>query len=468
MRLRSLRRSVLVAVLAAIPLVPPPAGAADPDWVERWASPDVRRESGADVVTDAEGNLYVCATTEFAQLVTADVLVLSYDPDGALRWSDVYDSGGQDLAVALELDPTGRLIVAGRTLGDFLVLAYDPASGARLGTWTHDAGGIDDPRALATDADGHVYVTGSSWTDEQNDYYTVELDADGNLVWSARYQGPGAFLFAHDVAYAVAVDAAGDVFVSGSSNGPGQPSGDFVTIKYSGVDGSELWFDRYSIGSNEVAYDLELDAAGDVYITGGSYQSGFVFVTRKYANATGAVLWSVTHQPELCSVATELELDGRGGVYVSGWADPDCDESNFNDNIVTDRLRADDGARLWSTSFGSPAVGQFDVPSDLGIDRFGQPWVTGLNVSVLVVLRYDPVSGDIVDQTTVAGAAEELTGGSALAFLDGRDVAVTGGYRNFNTENRDVLTLRIAGADPSVLVDGFESGDTQGWSQTVP
>ena len=101
MRLRSLRRSVLVAVLAAIPLVPPPAGAADPDWVERWASPDVRRESGADVVTDAEGNLYVCATTEFAQLVTADVLVLSHDPDGALRWSDVYDSGGQDLAVAL-------------------------------------------------------------------------------------------------------------------------------------------------------------------------------------------------------------------------------------------------------------------------------------------------------------------------------------------------------------------------------
>jgi hypothetical protein len=467
MKLRSLLRWTVAGALGVGPLLAAPATALDPDWVERWASPDVRRESGADVVTDGEGNLYVCATSGFAQLETSDVLVLSYSPAGARRWSDVYDSGGQDLAVALEIDPTGRLIVAGRSLGDFLVLAYDPATGARLGAWTHDPGGIDDPRALATDADGHIYLTGSSWTDEQNDYYTIELDADGNLVWSARYQGPGAFLFAHDVAYDVAVDAAGDVFVTGSSNGPGQPSGDFVTIKYSGVDGSELWFDRYSAGSNEVAYDLELDAGGDVYIAGGSYQSGFVYVVRKYANATGAVLWSVTHQPELCSVATELELDGANGVYVSGWADPDCDESNFNDNIVTDRFAADSGALLWSTSFGSPAVGQYDVPSDLGVDGFGRPWVTGVNVAVLVVLRYDPASGAIVDQGTVAGGPEELSGGSALAFIDGLDLAVTGGYRNFNTENRDVLTLRMPGSDPTLLVDGFESGDTGGWSLVV-
>lgn len=464
----SYRAPWLSGVLAGLCFATFPAGALEPTWVERFASADGRRESGSDVVTDAEGNLYLCATTEHAQLVTSDVLVLSYAADGVLRWSDVYDGGEQDLAVALELDATGRLIVLGRTSGNFLVLAYDPATGTRLATWTHDPGGIDDPRALATDAEGHVYVTGSSWTDEQNDYYTIELDADGNLLWSARYQGPGAFLLAHDVAYDVAVDAAGDVFVTGASNGPGRANGDLLTLKYSGVDGSELWSDRSAGGTNEVGYDLELDAAGDVYVAGGSYQSGFVFVTRKYANATGDLLWSALHRPELCSVATEVELDGQGGVYVSGWADPDCDESNFNDNIVTDKLSADDGARLWSTSFGSPAVGQYDVPRDLRIDRFGQPWVTGLNVTLLVVLRYDPASGEIADLGTVAGEADELTGGGALDFLAGQDPVVTGGYRNFNTEARDVLTLRMPGAVPALLADGFESGDLGSWTLTGP
>jgi len=439
-----------------------------PDWTERWASADGRMDQAIDAVVDADGNVYVCGSSAFGQLSSSDLVTLSYAPDGSLRWLDTFDSGGQDLAAALELDPTGRLVVVGRSLGDFQVLVYDPATGARLGTFHHDPGGIDDPRAVATDAQGHIYVTGSSWTDEQNDYYTIELDADGNLQWSARYRGPGAFLFAHDLANAIAVDAAGDVFVTGTSNAPGSASGDFLTIKYSGVDGSQLWLDRYSGGTNEAALDLELDAQGDVYVTGGSYQSGFVYVTRKYANADGALLWSALDQPELCSFATDLDLDGRGSVFVTGWADPDCDESNFNDNIVTIRYDATTGAKAWTTSFGENGVGQLDVPSDLVVDSYGQPWVTGESLGELILLRYDPASGQIADLGTVAGGANELTGGVAMALDAAGGLRIAGIARNFNTENRDFLTLRFPGFDPTLFADGFETGDTGGWTLSVP
>lgn len=433
-----------------------------PAWVERWASADGRKEGAADIATDADGNVYVVATSEFNQLTSANLVTLSYAPDGTLRWLDTYDGGGQDLAVAVATDELGRVAVLGRASGDFLVLVYDGGTGTRLDEIVHDAGGIDDPRALALGPGGAIAVTGSSWTDQENDYYTATFEANGALRWSARYQGPGQFLFAHDVAYAVAFDASGDVFVTGSSNAPGTASGDFVTIKYRGADGVELWLDRYSEGTNEVAYDLAVDGAGDPYVTGGSYQSGFVYVTRKYSGGDGSLLWMTKERPAACSVATALALDGVGNLYVTGWADPDCDESNFNDDIVTVRYGAGDGVKAWSTSYGSPAVWHFEIPTDLAIDSSGRPWVTGVTVGVLVLLGYAPEGGAIVSTATVAAGPDEQTGASALAFDSDDTLYLAGAARDVNTEARDVLTLRFD--SPWLFREDFESGTFGSWS----
>src|SRR5207245_1020077 len=82
------------------------------------------------------------------------------------------------------------------------------------------------------DPAGNVYVTGWSNkgdTDETADYVTIKYDPAGEQVWLARYDGPGK---GHDEAAALALDSAGNVYVTGMSRNESLDF-DSATIKYS-------------------------------------------------------------------------------------------------------------------------------------------------------------------------------------------------------------------------------------------
>ena len=65
------------------------------------------------------------------------------------------------------------------------------------------------------DAAGNVYVTGESGgVGSGLDYATLKYDPSGKLLWEKRYNGPGNH---DDGATAMAVDAAGNVYVTGES-----------------------------------------------------------------------------------------------------------------------------------------------------------------------------------------------------------------------------------------------------------
>jgi Beta-propeller repeat len=114
--------------------------------------------------------------------------------------------------------------------------------------------------AIAIDPSGNVYVTGEGGPDTV-DYATIKYNAAGVEQWVATYNGPGN---AVDRGFAIDLDAAGNVYVTGESSGAGTET-DFATIKYSS-SGTEQWVIRYDGPgeSFEEATALALDESGNI------------------------------------------------------------------------------------------------------------------------------------------------------------------------------------------------------------
>src|SRR5262249_37659868 len=152
--------------------------------------------------------------------------------------------------------------------------------------WTNrynGPGNADDkPKAIATDKDANVFVTGSSAGPGSSvDFATIAYSSTGVPLWTNRYNSPAN---GGDYATAIAVDGLGNVFVTGPSAGQG-----IVTLAYSAA-GVPLWTNAYQNGYN--AYAIAVDAAGNVFVNGQSQASDLLTVG--YSNS-GVLLWTNTY-----------------------------------------------------------------------------------------------------------------------------------------------------------------------------
>jgi len=186
---------------------------------------------------------------------------------------------------------------------------------------------------IAVDASGNVYITGqSSNGDKEVDYLTIKYDSSGKEAWSARYDGPSGSV---DSAKAIAVDASGNVYVTGGSTvegqlGEGPYDYDYATIKYD-ADGTQLWVARYNgLGDfYDEANAIALDKSGNVYVTGTSNVGGYgaagsglqEYATIKY-DGDGNELWAARyHGPyEGYDCGNAIVVDSDGNAFVTGYS----------------------------------------------------------------------------------------------------------------------------------------------------
>jgi hypothetical protein len=172
--------------------------------------------------------------------------------------------------------------------------------------------------AIAVDESGNVYVTGGSGWGSYFVYNTMKYDSTGVEQWVARYNGPAN---GWDVAIALAVDDAGNVYVTGESEGSGTDR-DYATVKYDSA-GIEQWVARYNgpVNSSDGAIALAVDDAGNVYVTGESEGSGtsIDYTTVKY-NSAGVEQWVARYNGPAneWDEAADLAVDETGNVYVTG------------------------------------------------------------------------------------------------------------------------------------------------------
>ena len=109
----------------------------------------------------------------------------------------------------------------------------------------------------------------------------MKYDPSGAEQWVARYNGPGS---GWDHANAIAVDAGGNVYITGYSVGSGT-SEDYTTIKYNSL-GVEQWVMRFDGGLGDFANDIAVDSDGNTFVTGRSWgpSNNDDYVTVKYSS----------------------------------------------------------------------------------------------------------------------------------------------------------------------------------------
>jgi uncharacterized delta-60 repeat protein len=302
-------------------------------WIARYNGPGNFTDTAYAIAVDSSGNVYVTGQSDSGgQGSNYDYATIKYNSDGQQQWLARYNGPGNDgdAAYALATDVSGNVYVTGVSIGsdtgaDYATIKYDSAGQQQwVARYNGPVNGDDYAQAIAVDNAGNIYVTGWSRGAGTNfDYATIKYDSAGQQQWTARYHGPGTGL---DQPNAIAVDTSSNVYVTGKSNGSGT-SIDYATIKYDSA-GQEQWVARYNgpANSGDEARAIALDTLGNVYVTGQSYgaDGDTDYATIKY-DSTGQEQWVMRYNGpgNLFDFAFAMAVDVSANVYVTGESDTD-------------------------------------------------------------------------------------------------------------------------------------------------
>lgn len=354
-------------------------------------------DRGNGIAVDATGSVYIVGKTNSRLFPIVhgafedtfrgdefDAFVTMINPAGnQLSYSTYLGGNDNDAGIAIALDSSGDAYVTGGTKSHDFPATLNAYQGANHGgtnafvtelnpsgtnvLYSTFLGGsfVDRGNAIAVDASGLVYVAGQTNSDDfptknalQANYgggldnaFVAVLDprasGDDSLIYSTFLGGSGK-----DLAWGIAVDGAGNVYVTGNTSSAAdfpivnalQPTygGGSSNVFVAKIDptGTALLFATYLGGSGEDRGSaLALDASANIYVTGSTSSADFptmnalqpllagrsnAFVT-KLTSDGGALVFSTYlggsgdenfYQNGVNSGA--IAVDAAGAVYVAG------------------------------------------------------------------------------------------------------------------------------------------------------
>lgn len=355
-------------LLAVVPLqAAPPEAAPEFEWAASASGP--KNDKTRAINVDSEGNFYLAGEAT----------------DGVkFGETTIKSAGGMDFFVA-KLDPKGRFI------------------------WARMGGGslIDRGYGVAADAEGNCYVTGHYQSTDADfsgtkltnrgeyDIFVAKYDRAGKLVWIQTAGGKG-----YDYGHGIAVDAKGDVIVTGAAVGDvefgevkiaNESGGHIFCAKYH-PDGKLAWVKTATGKAGGSGHGVAVDGQGNIYVGGLSSGTGqfgdLPLVTPKGSSAVvaklspvGDVLWIAQHLGEASCLFHEITCDKDGRVWASGMfklkarfggetytTTSDKDSDAFVSHFDTS------GKHLWTRVGQGPAV---DYGLGIATDGKGNSFLTG-------------------------------------------------------------------------------------------
>jgi hypothetical protein len=360
-------------------------------------------EAGNAVAVDAAGNAWITGATESANFPALN----------PLQQAD-FSAGFQE-TFATKLGPSGQIQFS-----------------SYLGVESNDQG-----NDIALDPQGNAYITGQAGAQFGPEVFVRKLAADGS---QQIYQG---FFGAAERGFdkgssgqAIAVDAAGNAYITGRTNSIVFPvvdplqaacsdsdeidcTGDDAFVAKLNPAGTDLLYSTYLGGSSagsqiggggDEGQDIAVDQLGNIYVAGQTFASDFPVKNAAQPNKSGADNFSdafvvkLTAQGDQLIYATYLggedweethglAIDAEGNAYVAGMtSSPDFPASDdavqpaigrgFCLNGSQERYCYDgfvaalspSGSRLWSTYLGGD---DDDSANGIAIDAAGSLYIAG-------------------------------------------------------------------------------------------
>jgi hypothetical protein len=453
------------------------------------------------------------ANTNDIQLSFQGALNISLDSQGNLI---VHTAGGdvvEQAPVLYQQVGTGRQTVSGHynlegngRVG-FTVGAYDPSRQLIIDplyslVYSTYLGGKtgDDGYGIAVDSAGSAYIIGDTTSSNypiknplqsrlgsQNDYdvYVAKLNPAGTALVYSTYLGGKGF----DVGEGIAVDSAGNAYLTGTTGSTDFPTtkNAFHTSSGGSVDafvaklnaaGSALLYSTYLGGSGrDLSHAIAVDGSGKVYVTGETASANFpmknalqpnkispqnspdAYVAKFDLSLVGAasLVYSTFLDGGVYSVGLGIAVDGPGNAFVTGRTG----SGNFpttagvyqsvfagGDDAFVTKLNPAGSALVYSTFLGGS---DFDAGYGIAVDVSGNAYVTGrTSSSNFLPVGYAALQ-PVLNGYTDAFVTKLNADGSALIYA-----TYLGGS---GTENQ-TANPRAGGIAVDALGNAFVTGNT--------
>ncbi len=265
----------------------------------------------------------------------------------------------------------------------------------------------DEARAIAIDAKGNVWVAGvteGSFFGQSSaggsDVFLRKYNASGRELWTRQFGTPAA-----DEGVAVAVDGRGNAWVAGVTYGafPGYSNAgaEDIFLRKHDPQGRELWTQQLGGAEPDQVAAIAVDDKGNLWVAGNSGSGAGKSFVRQY-DAEGKPLW--IRELGAYQQATALATDGAGNLWVAG--------------SVRDRSRAGgfvckydpSGNQVWMRQLSNRGG---DGALSIAGGEEGKVWVAGYapvqslpKAYDLFVRQYDPYGNELWSRQFAGGQGE--------------------------------------------------------------
>ena len=324
--------------------------------------------------------------------------------------------------------------------------------------WTKQLGSsvIDAGRAVTADASGNVIVAGYTFGNfdgnVSNGGYNaviVKYAANANKSWSLQFGSS-----TEDQLNGVAVDASGNIYVAGYTNGTLAVEGnagsyDMFVAKYNAA-GTRQWIHQLGTSVSEKANAIAVDTSGNVYVAGwtlggldGNTNAGFrdVFLT-KY-NTSGIKQWTQQLGSTGNEEANGVTIDASGNIIVTGYTDGILNVApNAGQSDLFVAKYNSSGVNQWTRQLGSSGV---DVGRGVVTDSTGDVYVAGY-------------TGGSLDGNTSAGATDAFI----TKYLADGTKQWTKQFGSSGLNNDDDIFAITIDTSNNIYVTGYTQGGLSG------